>query len=108
MITVKGPSENVPKVIAKIHELVEGGGKDMTIVEIKVDPKHHRYLVGRGGAVRQKLEHASGARIILPSPKPRVRASVAACFFFFFFALLPLWFYRLSLLLIMSRGLEVS
>eukprot|EP00045_Choanoeca_perplexa_P012430 m.135649 g.135649 ORF g.135649 m.135649 type:complete len:1214 (+) comp16001_c0_seq1:180-3821(+) len=70
-IKVSGPSENVPRAIAKLKALAEGG-ENMSIEEIKVDPKHHRYLVGRAGATRQKLEAESGvSRIVIPGRKPR-------------------------------------
>ena len=69
---MSGPSENVPRAIAKLKSLAEGG-ENMSIEEIKVDPKHHRYLVGRGGATRQKMEAESGvSRIVIPGRKPRV------------------------------------
>eukprot|EP00730_Choanoeca_flexa_P000140 TRINITY_DN10063_c0_g1_i1.p1 TRINITY_DN10063_c0_g1~~TRINITY_DN10063_c0_g1_i1.p1 ORF type:complete len:1206 (+),score=461.47 TRINITY_DN10063_c0_g1_i1:142-3759(+) len=70
-VSVSGPSENVPRAIAKLKTLAEGG-ENMSVEEMKVDPKHHRYLVGRGRATQHKIEADAGlSRMVLPGRKLR-------------------------------------
>jgi hypothetical protein len=64
--------------VAKIKEMVDGGADGLVVEEIKVDPKYHRYLIGRGGVAQQKIIADTGVvRFLVPFRKPKVNTEGA-------------------------------
>jgi predicted PilT family ATPase len=66
IIDIEGPPEEVNPVKAVLQQYSFQLQSSMTYKDIKVDPKYHRHLVGRGGSTINKLRDDSGAQINMP------------------------------------------
>ena len=86
-VTVRGPADEVDRVVAQIKQIVEDAKNDAIVnghtVDFVVDKNHIRHLVGAGGASINKLREALGVRVDFDdeaddtkSKKPMVRAKV--------------------------------
>ena len=81
LVTVKGPKDDVAKAVARLHELATAEVCLLLIiahshlqtlshntVEVRVKREFLRFLIGRGGAERTKIQDATHARLFFPRP----------------------------------------
>lgn len=65
-IVLEGPPEEVSKAAAKISEQKIELMSRMAFVDIKVDPKYHRHIIGRSGANVIRIKDETGVSIRIP------------------------------------------
>eukprot|EP00047_Mylnosiga_fluctuans_P012927 m.28404 g.28404 ORF g.28404 m.28404 type:complete len:1218 (+) comp4552_c0_seq1:132-3785(+) len=68
VVVVRGPKEDVKKAKAKLEELATAELLSHHTEEVHVKRDFHRYLIGRQGAERAKIQDATGARLFFPRP----------------------------------------
>jgi len=68
LVTVKGPKDDVAKAVARLHELATAETLSHNTVEVRVKREFLRFLIGRGGAERTKIQDATHARLFFPRP----------------------------------------
>lgn len=49
-IKIEGPPEEVEKAKAQIESIAEDLLRKLTFIELKVDPKHYKYIIGKNGS----------------------------------------------------------
>jgi transcription antitermination factor NusA-like protein len=66
-VTIRGPKDDVER--AKVQLLEMSNEKQMSSfsAEVRANPKHHRFLIGKKGASIKKIRDSTGARIIFPT-----------------------------------------
>lgn len=68
-IVVEGPVEDVEKVRAAIANTVDELLKKLTFVDITVDPKYHKHIIGKGGSNVNRIKEETGVSINIPDEK---------------------------------------
>lgn len=66
-VTIRGPKDDVEKAKAQLLELSNEKQLSSFSAEVRANPKHHRFLIGKKGASIKKIRDSTGARIIFPS-----------------------------------------
>lgn len=66
-VTIRGPKDDVER--AKVQLLEMSNEKELSSfsAEVRANPKHHRFLIGKKGASIKKIRDSTGARIIFPT-----------------------------------------
>jgi len=65
-ITLEGPPEEVEKATAAIVAKRQDLLSRMAFVDLKVDPKYHRHIIGRAGANVGRIKQETGVSIRIP------------------------------------------
>jgi polyribonucleotide nucleotidyltransferase len=68
LVVIKGPKDDVKKAKARLEELATAELLSHHTEEVHVKREFHRYLIGRQGAERAKLQDALGVRLFFPRP----------------------------------------
>lgn len=66
-VTIRGPKDDVEKAKVVLLELSNEKQLSSFTAEVRANPKHHRFLIGKKGASIKKIRDSTGARIIFPS-----------------------------------------
>lgn len=66
-VTIRGPREDVERAKQQLLELSNEKQLSSFTAEVRANPKHHRFLIGKKGASIKKIRDSTGARIIFPS-----------------------------------------
>ena len=75
-VTVRGPVEDVEKAVKLLSELSDEKQLSGISSEIKAQPQHHKFLIGRAGCHIQKIRDETGARIIFPGTNDADKESI--------------------------------
>lgn len=68
-IVVEGPVEEVEKVRTALSNTVAELLKKLTFVDITVDPKYHKHIIGKGGSNVNRIKEETGVSINIPDEK---------------------------------------
>lgn len=66
-VTIRGPKDDVERAKQQLLELSNEKQLSSFTAEVRANPKHHRFLIGKKGASIKKIRDSTGARIIFPS-----------------------------------------
>lgn len=66
-VTIRGPKDDVERAKVQLLELSNEKQLSSFSVEVRANPKHHRFLIGKKGASIKKIRDSTGARIIFPT-----------------------------------------
>lgn len=66
-VTIRGPKDDVERAKVQLLELSNEKQLSSFTAEVRANPKHHRFLIGKKGASIKKIRDSTGARIIFPS-----------------------------------------
>ncbi|XP_042900399.1 vigilin [Parasteatoda tepidariorum] len=66
-VSIRGPKDDVEKAKKLLLELSNEKQLTSHTAEVKADPKHHKFLIGKSGVNIKKVRDKTGARIIFPS-----------------------------------------
>jgi hypothetical protein len=67
VIKIHGPKKDVEKARQVLEAEVKRFKKEVCQKEMKVDPKYHRFLIGKGGQTINQIRAKTGAQIIIPT-----------------------------------------
>ena len=67
VIKIHGPKEDVEKAKEVLEAEVRKFKKELCLKEVKVDPKYHRFLIGKGGQTINQIRTKTGAQITIPT-----------------------------------------
>lgn len=83
VVTVRGPSSEVDRVISQIKQIVEDAKNDDIIngftAELSVDKKHVPHLVGQGGSTINKLRETLGVKVNFDDAEDKKGKKTVAC-----------------------------
>jgi len=65
-IKIDGPPEEAEKAFKEIESQAKNLMKSTTFVEIKVDAKYHKHIIGKGGSTINKIKSESDVTINIP------------------------------------------
>jgi polyribonucleotide nucleotidyltransferase len=66
-VTIRGPKDDVERAKQQLLELSNEKQLSSFTAEVRANPKHHRFLIGKKGASIKKIRDSTGARIIFPA-----------------------------------------
>lgn len=66
-VTIRGPKDDVERAKQQLLELSNEKQLSSFTAEVRANPKHHRFLIGKKGASIKKIRDSTGARIIFPT-----------------------------------------
>lgn len=66
-VTIRGPKDDVEKAKTTLLEMSSEKQLSSFTAEVRANPKHHRFLIGKKGASIKKIREQTGARIIFPT-----------------------------------------
>lgn len=66
-VTIRGPKDDVERAKQQLLELSNEKQLSSFTAEVRANPKHHRFLIGKKGASIKKIRDSTGARIVFPS-----------------------------------------
>lgn len=66
-VTIRGPIEDVERAKVQLLELSNEKQLASFTTEVRANPKHHKFLIGKKGASIKKIRDSTGARIIFPT-----------------------------------------
>lgn len=66
-VTIRGPKDDVERAKVQLLELSNEKQLSSFTAEVRANPKHHRFLIGKKGASIKKIRDSTGARIIFPT-----------------------------------------
>lgn len=66
-VSIRGPKEDVMKAKKLLVDLSNEKQLTSHTAEVRADPKHHKFLIGKNGINIKKVRDKTGARIIFPS-----------------------------------------
>jgi len=73
-ITIEGPVEEVEAVRSSLQAAVDDLMSKLTYVDIVVEPKYHKHIIGKGGSNVNRLKEETGVTINIPDEKsPSIR-----------------------------------
>lgn len=67
-IKLHGPTKDVDRAKEVLSSEVRRVKKDVAVGEMKVDPKYHRFLIGKAGATINLIRQKTGATVTIPTP----------------------------------------
>ncbi|XP_037282451.1 satellite-binding protein 1 Dp1 [Rhipicephalus microplus] len=68
-VTLSGPKEDVDKAKKQLLNLSNEKQLSSYTEEVRAQPKHHRFLIGKNGSNIRKVREKTGARIIFPTDR---------------------------------------
>ena len=68
-VSIRGPKDCVAKAKQMLVELSNEKQTNSFTVEIKAQPAHHRFLIGKNGINIKKVRDSTGARVFFPTDK---------------------------------------
>jgi len=66
-VTIRGPKDDVEKAKHTLLDMSSEKQLSSFTAEVRANPKHHRFLIGKKGASIKKIREQTGARIIFPT-----------------------------------------
>ena len=66
-VTIRGPKDDVERAKVQLLEMSNEKQLSSFTAEVRANPKHHRFLIGKKGASIKKIRDSTGARIIFPT-----------------------------------------
>lgn len=66
-VTIRGPKDDVERAKQQLLDLSNEKQLSSFTAEVRANPKHHRFLIGKKGASIKKIRDSTGARIIFPT-----------------------------------------
>ncbi|CAO1311381.1 unnamed protein product [Diamesa hyperborea] len=66
-VTIRGPKDDVERAKVQLLELSSEKELSSFSAEVRANPKHHRFLIGKKGVSIKKIRDSTGARIIFPT-----------------------------------------
>lgn len=66
-IMVEGPSEEVTEVQAQLKIVVDDLMKRMKMIEVRVEPRFHKHIIGKAGSNIKRIKDDTGCNIRIPS-----------------------------------------
>lgn len=66
-VTIRGPKDDVERAKQQLLELSNEKQLSSFTAEVRANPRHHRFLIGKKGASIKKIRDSTGARIIFPT-----------------------------------------
>ena len=66
-IKLHGPTKDVDRAKEVLEGEVRRVKKDVAVGEMKVDPKYHRFLIGKAGATINLIRQKTGATVTIPT-----------------------------------------
>lgn len=68
-VTLSGPKDDVDKAKKQLLNLSNEKQLSSYTEEVRAQPKHHRFLIGKNGSNIRKVREKTGARIIFPTDR---------------------------------------
>ncbi|XP_053689982.1 vigilin isoform X2 [Sabethes cyaneus] len=65
-VAIRGPKEDVERAKQQLVELTNEKELSSYTAEVRANPQHHKFLIGKNGASIKKIRDLTGARIIFP------------------------------------------
>lgn len=65
-VTIRGPAEDVERAKKQLLELASERQLSSFSCEVRANPQHHKFIIGKNGSNIRKLREQTGARIIFP------------------------------------------
>lgn len=75
-VQIRGPAEEVERAKQQLLELASEKQLSSYSCEVRANPQHHRFLIGKNGANIKKLREQTGARIVFPSEQDTDREAI--------------------------------
>lgn len=66
-VTIRGPKDDVERAKQQLLDMSNEKQLSSFTAEVRANPKHHRFLIGKKGASIKKIRDSTGARIIFPT-----------------------------------------
>ncbi|XP_055610576.1 vigilin isoform X2 [Uranotaenia lowii] len=66
MVAIRGPKEDVERAKVQLLELTNEKELSSFTAEVRANPMHHKFLIGKNGASIKKIRDSTGARIVFP------------------------------------------
>lgn len=66
-VAIRGPKEDVERAKQQLIELTNEKELSSYTAEVRANPQHHKFLIGKNGASIKKIRDLTGARIIFPN-----------------------------------------
>lgn len=66
-VVIRGPKDDVERAKQQLLELSQEKEMSSFMAEVKANPKHHKFLIGKKGASIKKIRDSTGARIVFPT-----------------------------------------
>ncbi|CRK92791.1 CLUMA_CG006242, isoform A [Clunio marinus] len=70
-VTIRGPKDDVERAKQQLLELSNEKQLSSFTAEVRANPKHHRFLIGKKGVSIKKIRDSTGARIIFPTSEDK-------------------------------------
>jgi polyribonucleotide nucleotidyltransferase len=67
-VVIRGPKEDVERAKQQLLEMTNEKELSSFTAEVRANPKHHKFLIGKKGASIKKIRDSTGARIVFPTP----------------------------------------
>ncbi|XP_055529153.1 vigilin isoform X1 [Wyeomyia smithii] len=65
-VAIRGPKDDVERAKQQLVELTNEKELSSYTAEVRANPQHHKFLIGKNGASIKKIRDLTGARIIFP------------------------------------------
>lgn len=66
-VVIRGPKEDVERAKATLLEMSNEKKLSSFTAEVKANPQHHKFLIGKNGGSIKKIREQTGARIMFPT-----------------------------------------
>jgi polyribonucleotide nucleotidyltransferase len=66
-VIIRGPKEDVERAKQQLLDLTNEKELSSYTAEVRANPKHHKFLIGKKGTSIRKIRDSTGARIVFPS-----------------------------------------
>lgn len=75
-VVIRGPKEDVERAKATLIEMSNEKKLSSFTAEVKANPQHHKFLIGKNGGSIKKIREQTGARIMFPTAEDQDQETI--------------------------------